>query len=252
MSAERDAMRWRLVERAYRAAKPSDEEVEAGVRRALGRLRRSQQRRRSRLVPIVAIAVLALGTLAYAKPGGVATVLSTLMEAVRIRRASPSLQAPLPRSRAEEEAPLPRSEASSVPGERAAPERAALETMSEAPPVAPERAKVAEREAASPASRNKEKTAQSAEPKSLEPGWAAVKSALDAGDTERAFQALHQLGKSESPKTRAKAAFGRAQLLWARGDSDAACRIAESLSNAPDIDERTRQRANALIANCPR
>jgi hypothetical protein len=239
MSTEPDALRLRLMVRAFRAAKPSDEEVEAGVRRALGGLKRSQQRRRSRLLPVVVVAVLGLGTLAYARPSGFASVLSTLMDAAQVldrpTQGNRAMSAPV---RVEE----PSKRDVSLP-DRAEPELS--------PPTAPSIAPLPQDERLEPA-RNKEKPASSAESSQRGASWGAVKQALDAGDTERALSALRQLGKSESPETRAKAAFGTAQLLWAKGYKVKACRIAESLSSVPEMDERTRERANALVENCRR
>jgi hypothetical protein len=240
MSTEPDALRLRMMVRAFRAAKPSDEEVEAGVRRALSGLKRSQQRRRSRLLPIVVVAVLGLGTLAYARPSGFASVLSTLMDAAQVVRDRPTqgnraMSAPV---RVEE----PSGREVSRP-DRSEPELS--------PPPAPSVAPLPPDERVEP-TRGKEKPASSAESSQRGASWGAVKQALDAGDTERALAALRQLGKSESPETRAKAAFGTAQLLWAKGYKVKACRIAESLSNVPEMDERTRERANALVENCRR
>lgn len=238
MSTEPDAMRLRLMVRAFRAARPSDEEVEAGVRRALGGLKRSQQRRRSRLLPVIVVAVLGLGTLAYARPSGFASVLSTLIDAAQVGRDRPSqgtrsMSAPV---RVEEAPPV-------VVSPPAQPKEEALPGPIEAPPEG-------EDEPGSPA-RHKGKPASSAEPQ-RGASWGAVKQALDAGDTERALAELQKLGKSDSPETRAKAAFGTAQLLWAKGYKVKACEIAESLSGVSQMDARTRERANALVANCRR
>jgi hypothetical protein len=239
VSTEPDALRLRLMVRAFRAAKPTDDEVEAGVRRALGGLKRSQQRRRSRLLPVIVVAVLGLGTLAYARPSGFASVLSTLIDAAQVVRDRPgqgtrSMSVPV---RVEEPPPL-------IVSPPAQQENEALSEPSEAPTSS------ADGEAASSA-RPKDRPASSAEPQ-RGASWGAVKQALDAGDTERALAALQKLGKSESPETRAKAAFGTAQLLWAKGYKEKACRIAESLSSVSQMDERTRERANALVANCRR
>jgi hypothetical protein len=240
VSTEPDALRLRLMVRAFRAGKPSDEEVDAGVRRALGGLRRSQQRRRSRLLPVVVVAVLGLGTLAYARPSGFASVLSTLIDAAQSVRHGPTqgtraLSAPEP------------VETPAAPREVSRPEPQEPEPSSPAPSDAP----LPKEERVEPV-RNKEKPASSSEPSHRGASWGAVKQALDDGDTERALAALHQLGKSESPETRAKAAFGTAQLLWAKGYKEKACRIAASLSNVSEMDERTRERANALVENCRR
>jgi hypothetical protein len=240
VSTEPDALRLRLMVRAFRAARPSDEEVEAGVRRALGGLRRSQQRRRSRLLPVIVVAVLGLGTLAYARPSGFASVLSTLIDAAQAVRDRPSqgtrsMSAPV---RVEERpvhvVPSPaQTEAEAVPQP--------IETPNPGSDVVMESF-----------SRPKEKPASSAESSQRGASWGAVKQALDAGDTERALAALQKLGKSESPETRAKAAFGTAQVLWAKGYKEKACQIAESLSSVSQMDARTRERANALVANCRR
>jgi hypothetical protein len=225
--------------RAFRAARPSDDEVEAGVRRALAGLKRSQQRRRSRLLPAVVVAVLGLGALAYARPSGFASVLSTLIDATQVVRDRPTqgtraLSAPV---RVEK---LPGSVAPAPPDSEPEPSHV---KSSGAPSSVDERPEP---------SRSKEKPVSSAEPGHRSESWGAVKQALDAGDTERALAALHRLGKSGSPETRAKAAFGTAQLLWAKGHREKACRIAESLSSVPEMDPRTRERANALVANCRR
>lgn len=240
MSTEPDALRLRLMVRAFRAAKPSDEEVDAGVRRALGGLKRSQQRRRSRLLPVIVVAVLGLGTLAYARPSGFASVLSTLMEAAQVVRERPT------QGNRAMSAPVPVEEPSRQ--EVSLPDRAEPELSR---PSAPSVAPLSQDERVEPA-RGKERPASSAESSHRGASWGAVKQALDAGDTERALAALRQLGKSESPETRAKAAFGTAQLLWAKGYKAKACRIAESLSNVSEMDERTRERANALVENCRR
>jgi hypothetical protein len=247
VSTEPDALRLRLMVRAFRAAKPSDEEVEAGVRRVLRGLKRAQQRRRSRLLPIVVVAILGLGTLAYARPSGFASVLSTLLDAAQSARepsgqgAPRSMSAPVQVEEPARRASAPRAEPPAEP-----------EPLAELGELQADVTSPSEPEPAPSSARPREKAPSNGETSAPSASWSAVKQALDANDTERALAALEKLGESESPETRAKAAFGTAQLLWAKGYKAKACAIAESLSSAPRTDARTRERAGALVANCKR
>src|SRR5687768_17170123 len=113
---EMDALRLRVAARAYRATRPSDAEVERGVRRTLSAMRRSQIRRRASLTPAIIVAILAFGTLAYANPNSVRRWVSTLLlstqesvseqvtEQLRTMRAS--------KAEATNELPAPEAEAS--------------------------------------------------------------------------------------------------------------------------------------------
>jgi hypothetical protein len=81
--------------------------------------------------------------------------------------------------------------------------------------------------------------------------WGRVGHALASGDSSEALAALGELSESEDPRTRDKADLGRAQLLMARGEAEQACVLARSLTQRR-AGGRIERQAQLLLKNCPR
>jgi hypothetical protein len=232
---EMDSLRLRVAARAYRATRPSDDEVERGVRRTLSAMRRSQIRRRPTLTPAIIVAILAFGTLAYANPNNVRRWMTALLgytrDSVTQSVAEAARQArvvrPTPEVAAESSAPV----------------------VAEATAVAPAGAPAALGSAAA-ASAPSARTKSKAPATRTRATWAEVNSALAGKDTPRALSALGDLSRHGDASTRANAQLGIAQLLWSRGDRGTACSIAKTLLQQKGSPSRVQERARAMVSSC--
>jgi hypothetical protein len=79
--------------------------------------------------------------------------------------------------------------------------------------------------------------------------WGRVGQALAHGDEASALTVLDQLSQSPDMRTRDKADLGRAQLLMAQGNREAACSLARSLTHRR-AGGRIERQALALLKSC--
>jgi hypothetical protein len=254
-----DLERLRVAKRAYDATRPSEVEVQAGVRRARLWLGRPRPRRRWFSKGLV-FAVLALGGLAYAKPHAIGELVAQVTK-------PPKAPALLGKHAAY---PLP-------PVEAPASDPAAAPPVLPAPVAPPPPLEVTLREVApsnpSPellrAKAPRRVTAPSAVSEPLEPAplpsassepsgaaaemsaWGRVGQALAQGDDTEALSALQQLSRSGDERTRDKADLGRAQLFMAHGQTEKACALARSLTQRR-AGSRIERQAQVLLKSCAR
>jgi hypothetical protein len=258
---EMDALRLRLAARAYRATRLTDDQVEDGVRRTLAAMRRSRARRRTALTPAIVIAILAFGTLAYAKPENLRRWMQSLWLSSR-ESVSQQVAAQL-RVMNTPRAAAPASEKSAAEEAlAAAPEPQASDAPEAVSPPASEDGATQVQELAPAAERTARATHDSPRLSAKAPAqqdkpehratWAEVNTALAQKDTAGALAALADLSRHGDPGTRAKAQLGVAQLLWSRGDRATACNIARALVEASGTPGRVKERAGALREGCER
>lgn len=256
-----DLARLALAKRAYLAAQPSEAEVQTGVRRARLALRRTKPRKRWLSKGLVLV-VLAVGSLAYAKPHALGEWVSQVLEqpgkgkplTIGHRTAGAT---PLAAAKPQLEAPGASTAIAPAPTEdEATPVQA---TAAEAPAVAatkpsPSTAGRARGVGAANASRSTRESA-SASSKPAQPDavseWGRVGQALARGDEQAALAGLSELSTSDDPRTRDKADLGRAQLLLGHGNLDDACALARSLTRR-HAGERIERQARALLKSCNR
>jgi hypothetical protein len=276
-----DLARLELAKRAYKAAEPSDAEVQTGVRRARLWLGRPKPRRAWFSKGLVLV-VLAVGSLAYAKP----QVAGDLVEKALGRdgaggkrlKSGIAVEAPvaaLVQGRATKH--LGRALVPSIGEAERATEatdaRAVVAAQDAAPTAAPQaaastRAAVASPQAASPqaaamraslsparptalATAEPATTAEHAPPSGAVTDWGRVGQALARGDSAEALSALGELSESDDPSTRDKADLGRAQLLMAHGQPEKACTLARSLTHRR-AGGRIERQAQLLLKGCGR
>jgi hypothetical protein len=276
-----DLARLEVAKRAYRATQPTDVEVQIGVRRA--RLAQSRPKlRRSFFSKGLVFVVLAIGSLAYAKPHALGELVEKVLprpDAANAKggaRGEAALMTPPEAERrmtgsaqgASRAAvrPEPASSPVATPeGARAAtPEaptkptavapRPATPAATREPAAASKAVKGAGRDAAHTALSTPGVTpAERATPPSAGAvsDWGRVGQALADGDQAEALTALNQLSESDDQRTRDKADLGRAQLLMARGDRDAACALAGSLTHRR-AGSRIERAAQVLLKSCGR
>jgi len=278
-----DLARLELAKRAFKATQPGDAEVQTGVRRARLAIGRAKPHRRWFSKGLVFV-VLAVGSLAYAKP----QALAELVENVRPREAADAgthvgrgptnepVEAALrlggvkPTARHARHA-RPTTNAAPAPAEdrngmsAASAADAAAKAQSEslvasasaraevrplkkataAAAAAPPTAALSPSPAASAA-----ESAESAPTRAVS-DWGRVGQALARGDDSAALAALNGLSESDDQRTRDKADLGRAQLLMAHGDPDKACALARSLTHRR-AGGRIERQAQLLLKGCGR
>jgi len=81
--------------------------------------------------------------------------------------------------------------------------------------------------------------------------WGRIGQALERGDEQAALAELGTLSRSNDPRTRDKADLGRAQLMLAHGNREDACALARSLTHR-SAGERIERQAQALLSSCSR
>lgn len=271
-----DLARLELAKRAYRAAEPRNLEVRHAVRKLRLALRKPPERR-IWFTKTLVVVVLAVGSLAYAKP----QVLGEFV--ARALRVLPSPHGRAPGPAAPTVTPVPRAAESAraqagsshaasgatlhpAAGAPAAEQRPSelLRPSLSAPKGQTQRAAVPSPERArssGPAQQLPRGERSMAKPSSSDPGhagasapgsdWGRVGAALARGDETLALAVLDQLAESGDPRTRDNADLGRAQLLLSSGDSEGACRVARSLTNR-GAGARVARQAQALSKNCER
>jgi hypothetical protein len=272
-----DLARLEIAKRAYTAAQPNATEVQTGVRRARLSLRRVMSRRTWFGKGLVLV-VLAVGSLAYAKPhalgelvenlshtGGAGSVkrggngvsvaspaaspvtTSSSKAAAAAVATAPSLDAPpqaIEPALHEPPEPAPRAVSATTPS-------AASKRTSEVAASAVKSSASSAHVAASPVSAAAGQGSQAPPSSAAVSDWGRVAQALASGDETKALSALSELSESDDQRTRDKADLGRAQLFMAHGDSDKGCALVRSLSNRRAGSHIERQ-AQLLLKSCTR
>lgn len=272
-----DLARLAIAKRAFLATQPSEPEVQTGVRRARLALRRPRPRRRWLSKGLVFV-VLAVGGLAYAKPHALGEWVAQVLEpkgsghGLAAGRGG-ALPAPADVTPAAGKAPpaSPAAAAQAEPGaavEQAEPgaavEQPELEAtvagvVAQAAPASAAELQSAKALSARGTSKHTTaggtspatKTASAPQATATVSEWGRVGQALAAGDEQAALAGLNELATSDDPRTRDKADLGRAQLLLAHGNRDAACALARSLTRRR-AGERIERQAQALLKSCGR
>jgi hypothetical protein len=270
-----DLARLELAKRAYKAAEPSDAEVQTGVRRARLWLGRPKARRTWFSKGLVLV-VLAVGSLAYAKPQVAGELVEKALgrDSAGGKRLKPGIAVEAPAAavvqaratkhlgralvpslgegeRGSETAEAPADVAAQAFAPTAAPRAGTLTRA-----VAAAQAGPSTRTSGSPA---RPTTVAAAERASAQPGtasgavtdWGRVGQALARGDSAEALSALGELSESDDPSTRDKADLGRAQLLMAHGQPEPACALARSLTHRR-AGGRIERQAQLLLKGCGR
>jgi hypothetical protein len=253
-----DLARLELAKRAYKAAQPRDAEVQTGVRRARLALGRPKARRAWFSKGLVLV-VLAIGSLAYAKPQAGREVVETLLArggAPGGKRLKPGVAVVAAREAATQASAVAQRGAGKLQS------GAADETASQTAVTAAEAPSATKK-----ASRRKTSAAPTAQvavttaalgasgpetpPSSVVTDWGRVGQALASGDSNEALSALGELSESDDPSTRDKADLGRAQLLMAHGKPEQACALARSLTHRR-AGGRIERQAQLLLKSCTR
>jgi hypothetical protein len=244
-----DLARLELAKRAFRATEPNETEVQRGVRRARLALQRPKQRRRWFGKGLVMV-VLAVGSLAYAKPHAVTALLSSALESSRdVSKPAPARAVAAAVKPPELAAPaqlpaLAPSEPDAVP--------AASEAAKNAPRIGAKRPAPAVAAAASATVLSSPEAAPSAPAaEDTVSDWGRVGQALAQGDESKALSVLSKLSGSDDQRTRDKADLGRAQLLLSHGESERACALARDLTRRR-AGSRIERQAQALLKSCTR
>jgi hypothetical protein len=279
-----DLARLELAKRAYQAAQPSSREIQTGVRRTRLWLQRPKARRNWFSKGLVMV-VLAVGSLAYARPQALSELVTNMLPVVptaheKSSHGSSLAAASEPKLEQEPKAPaaaaaLPVAAAlghGSAPahaalGHGSAPAHAALGDGSAPADAAqlallsaPSNKGVARGAAPSPNGPSRVARGASSPRAGLEAAsagsepeteWGRVGRALARGDETSALSALTELSQSDNQLTRDKADLGRAQLLMAGGNADEACAIARSLTHRR-AGSRIERQALLLLKSCQR
>jgi hypothetical protein len=248
-----DLARLELAKRAYRAAEASETEVQRGVRRARLALQRPKQRRRWFGKGLVMV-VLAVGSLAYAKPHALTAFVSNVLASSPEQSKQPALRSVAAAVEVPEPAPPAQLPAAAPSAPRAALLPAATETTKSAARGAVKRAVPAVPAAAVAA------TGAEANPLNAPSApaatdnvsdWGRVGQALAQGDESKALAVLGKLSGSDDQRTRDKADLGRAQLLLSHGESESGCALARDLTHRR-AGSRIERQAQALLKSCSR
>jgi len=256
-----DLARLELAKRAYQATQPREAEVSAGVRRARLALTRPK-RRRAWFSKGLVLVVLALGSLAYAKP----QAMGELIERASPRKSESSgrLSAGVSRealaAAAQAGVLLRQAQSRSValeagregspePAKRAEPKTA--EARASATKLNPSRSRARSVEVTQSTSVAEAVVATPASRASATTDWGRVGQALARGDNTEALSALGELSESDDQRTRDKADLGRAQLLMAHDEAEEACALARSLTHRR-AGGRIERQAQLLLKSCKR
>jgi hypothetical protein len=254
-----DLARLELAKRAFRATEASETEVQRGVRRARLALQRPKERRRWFGKGLVMV-VLAVGSLAYAKPHAIGALFTTALgSSHESGKQLPARVGAVP-AKAPEQAPVaqpvsalpaPQLEAAPAPPGAKALKSPAAHTPANhsAPPTLEPSDAPSNAEASSIAA--KATTTATATEQGAMSDWGRVGQALAQGDESKALAVLGQLSESDDQLTRDKADLGRAQLLLSHGERDQACVLARSLTNRR-AGSRIERQAQALLKSCSR
>jgi cytoskeletal protein RodZ len=249
-----------LARRVWPAAQPSQEDVDAAVRRLRRRLRRRRSRPRRVVSVAVAIVVGCISAVAWA---AASAWLAPALPHPPLPPAAPALRAAAAAALtrvtddAADTADAPKKPRSlATPGQAAklthrvpatapaTPAPAAASATAQPPTAAPA-------PAAAPATAQPPAAAPAPAEPAAEPGsaWKQVGDALAQGDERRASKLLQDLTKDDDAETRAKAALGLAQLAASRGDCARARSLATAVIGSAASPALTR-RARVLMREC--
>jgi len=260
-----DLARLELAKRAYKAAEPRDAEVQTGVRRARLWLGRPKPRRAWFSKGLVLV-VLAIGSLAYAKPQAAGELVEKVFgrdDAAVSKRSKlgVTLAAPVEAGRAafvqrpggallSHRDDDGRATAAGADGSQTA---AAVQTAATVRTAAASKKPAGAPSAARPTAPTEAEHASTSQtkPTGAVTDWGRVGQALARGDSAAALSALGELADSDDPSTRDKADLGRAQLLMAHGEPEQACALARSLSHRR-AGGRIERQAQLLLKGCAR
>ena len=278
-----DLARLELAKRAYKATQASEAEVQTGVRRARLALTRPKRRRNWFSKGLVFV-VLAVGSLAYAKPNAIGEIVEKVLpregaagkrgvggrlaelaapveEATKLGRATLSLNAlgaatqQLKREVADHSALVaPQAEEATAPqaAETAAPQVAtAAKKISKSGASSASTASTNAALAAALASNASGTSTAATKAATPSASWGRVSQAMADGNQSEALAALDQLSASSDDRTRDKADLGRAQLLMSRGETSSACALASSLTHRR-AGGRIERQAQLLLKSCTR
>ncbi len=260
-----DLARLELAKRAYKAAQPSESEIQTGVRRARLSLARPRPRRAWFSKGLVFVA-LAIGSLAYAKPHALGELVENVLpqtdangKKVRVGAAAFSLPPETP-NRVSDATVAGANDALGANAANPASSGSANDPHATAAVVsAPDSAAATPTTASKSSKRPRRPTAAAAAPTEAPApdtaaavsDWGRVGQALARGDETQALATLGELSENADQRTRDKADVGRAQLLMAHGDRDNACALARALTNRR-AGSRIERQAQALLKSCTR
>ncbi len=257
-----DLARLERALRAYKAAQPTDNEIQTGVRRARLSLGRPKPRRAWFSKGLVFVA-LAIGSLAYAKPHALGELLENVLprdDAGGAKRGVGAAALSLPtetptRATVHDTHRVAATDAAAANGIPAANGAAAAipSPVAVALPVAAvvDEAKPTKKLQPSSTSVAVQAAAEAPDAAVAVSDWGRVGQALASGDETQALAALAELSASDDQGTRNKADIGRAQLLMAHGDRNRACALARSLTNRR-AGTRIERQAQTLLRSCAR
>jgi hypothetical protein len=231
-----DQVRLDIAYEAWRAAAPTEGQVEEGARRVAAALARPTVRRRSPRLVAMTVGAMALGAaLAYAAAGPLG-----ILSRSQPPTPSPAAAAKKPGRVVTLPSPPPKT----------APEPAAEPPSDDAAGVSQvgdHRASRGPDSSAARAAAGRKRNAQGTDAAS----WREVDQALARGDERAARAALAGLDQQATDDdTRAKSRLGLAQLALARGDCEEARRFALSVLALAGADAKHRQRARDLAERC--
>lgn len=267
-----DLARLELAKRAYQATQAGEAEVQTGVRRARLALARPK-RRRSWFSKGLVFVVLAVGSMAYAKPnalgelvervlpredgagkrgagGRLAALAAPIEEATKLGHATMSLKA-LGVSTTQKRQVADDSElvTSRKVEPKAGKVAATAKKTSRSATVSTNAARTNTALAAALADGSSSSSAAEARATTPSSDWGRVGQALANGNQSEALAALGELSASGDDRTRDKADLGRAQLLMSQGETTAACSLARSLTHRR-AGSRIERQAQLLLKSC--
>ena len=283
-----DLARLELAKRAYKATQAGEAEVQTGVRRARLALTRPKRRRNWFSKGLVFV-VLAVGSLAYAKPNAIGEIVEKVLprddsnskrgaggrlaelaapieEAAKLGHARVNFEAlgaatlkrevevagtaeTSPLAAPEVEATTAGVDAPTKQGSKSA--ARSTNTATSASSTNTARTNSALTAALAKDSAGSSDTAANVATKTAPPtsSWGRVGRALADGNQSEALAALDLLSASGDERTRDKADLGRAQLLMSQGETTAACSLASSLTHRR-AGSRIERQAQLLLKNC--
>jgi len=276
-----DLARLELAKRAYKAAQANDAEVQIGVRRARLALNPAKRRRNWFSKGLVFV-VLAVGSLAYAKPNAIGEIVEKVLprdggaskhrtgvalaslpieEAAKLGRATLSRNA----LRAGAAAGSDKAVAQNAVAQNAVAQNAVAQNAVAEDTATPSAAAPKKTASAAPTSGSADHAdnslaaavgqgsspAADAKPTAATSDWGRVGQALASGNNTEALAALGELSASSDERTRDKADMGRAQLLMSQGDTTQACSLARSLTHRR-AGSRIERQAQLLLKSCTR
>ncbi len=232
--------RLELARKTHQARAPSEFEVRSGALRVLARMNRPVRRRFKR-GPVVVLALLFLGSAAYA-----ASLLSTTSEP-RVELAPTSAGAmPTGTGPSTRATPVPNREVQRESETQSATNASRPQRTQGQGDEVPARHRLAESSRRPLPSRETERHGGTAL------GWSAVAQAMAANDYPRAERELQRLARSSDATTRVNAKLGLAQLALGRGDCKRALTLAKPIAAGGAGAGRRARRIVERCAETPR